>query len=97
MNVPWPQHTAITKLPRLVKNLPDEFPSRTEDKNKRLGLISTLKSRFRTRGFELECFSKQFGKNGDKKRSSLARAYMLDNGGVRWDPFEHKQAYPPRK
>jgi len=70
--VPGPQHTAVAKLPGLIKDLPDKFPGRSKDKNKRLGLIATFEPWFGTRGFEFECFSKEFGEHGDEESGGLA-------------------------
>jgi hypothetical protein len=74
--------------------LPDEFPGRAKDKDKRLSLIPPFLSWFGARCFEFECFSEQFRKNRNEKCGGLAGTYVeLYEGNEVGNLFEHMQAY----
>jgi len=82
----------IAKLSSFIKDLPDEFPGGSKDKNKGLRLVATFHAWSRTRGFEFECFSKEFGEHGDEESGGLAGSWSLVMGGVRWYLFGHRRA-----
>jgi hypothetical protein len=70
--MPWSQHATVAEFPRLIKDLPDEFPRGTEDKHKRLSLVAALHPGFRTGGLEFERLPEQFREDRNKEGGGFA-------------------------